>query len=355
MSGCNDSGPARGFFSGLESGFGFIQWGGLSDEPIASSSTTLGLFVAEAFPFRFAQAGVHAVAVFVFAHVPAKVELGKVAVQMLLADVVEGAIDATLDEGEGAFHGVCGDLCPVTRIAAGILMTAMVHRAVRVFVFQVLVGSEFIRVNACAKLHVFHHGSAEVLGGDFINDHGALVATTFHEGEHGGFVGPASFPAFTANLATDVGFIDFNDAAQGRPIKDAVSHGVTNAMSKMPCALILLESKVALQLEGADAFLAGAHEMKGHEPFTQADVRAVEDRSNGHSERFAALGALVESGAGAFALHGKGTLRTAMWASAPSRPADTFEVFAGLIFIQTSGFCEIHAQIVVQNVGMSNA
>ena len=124
----------------------------------------------------------------------------------------------------------------------------------------------------------------------------------------------------------------------------------------MPRALVLLDSKVALKLESADALLGSADHVKRHDPLAQTDMRALEDRAHRDGKGLAAVRALVKPGAGALAVHGKGASGTTMAAGATIRPPKTFEVFAGSGFVKFAGFCECHdTRIVAETMGMSNA
>src|ERR1700720_1644335 len=91
-------------------------------------------------------------------------------------------------------------------------------------------------------------------------------------------------------------FHDFAFAAERREAPRA--HGLANTVRHKPCGLIS-DFECAVQLVGAHAFLAGAHQMERLEPLVQSDLAALHDRPHGYCEVLAAflLGAAVHAGA----------------------------------------------------------
>ena len=84
--------------------------------------------IHEPLPLGATDRGLDPRAVVNVAGVPPKLELGHVAVQMLLADVVEGPHDAPLEKGEEPLDGVRGG--EHVPIHAGVFVLRMKHRVV---------------------------------------------------------------------------------------------------------------------------------------------------------------------------------------------------------------------------------
>lgn len=302
-------------------------------QPLALSGGLFGFLVEEADTDGLAEAGVNTLAVLVLAHVPAEIELGKVAVNVLAGDVMEVAIDTAFDEGKRAFHGVSGDLGAVTEIAH-ILAFTVVYGAVLIFILQIDVTAALVGMDVGAFGNMRQDHFTDVFGGDISNHHGAFAPTTLNERDNWDFVFHAFLVTSPEVLTAYKGFIYFDGASEWRAIKDAVRHGVADAVSHVPSALVLFESKIALELQGADALFAGAHEMKSYHPITQPDVGALKDGAKRDGERLAASRALIKAWARGLSFHGIGTRGTAVRTGAPASPANLFEVFAGLIFTE---------------------
>ena len=78
----------------------------------------------------------------------------------------------------------------------------------------------------------------------------------------------------------------------------AVAHSLTETMLHKPCGFVG-DLERAMQLVGADAFLAARHQMRGLKPLVQLHMAALEDRSDRDGEFALAWPAAAQSGAAA--------------------------------------------------------
>lgn len=280
------------------------------------------------------------------AGVPAEIELGAVAEEMLLGDVVIGTIDSALEQGEERFRGVAMD---IVRLTAGILALAVLHHVMTAFevsadarVAGKLVGED------CGLLgNKLADRPLQFFGGDAFHRAGDSVAAALHQDEHGRFLRPTATLVLDARslarLATDIGFIDLDGPGQ-ESLQRIFLHRVTEAVAHEPRALVALQIQGALELAGADALLAGAHEMQGEQPLLEADVGGVEDGADGGRELLAAAVAFEETGAMGLAVHLLALAAVAMRAFHAVRPADADEVAAGFFVGERGKLVEGHAK-----------
>lgn len=203
--------------------------------------------------------------------VVSELKLRDVQRQIFLADFVEAADDAALEDAPEAFNRVGVDR------ADNILPAAMVDGAVRVFRKPVinlvfvgrqqanLVGNDLADKTLCSLLI------------DVAEDAGDHVAFALHGTDYRGFVGhrPAALAqVFVAVIAADPSFIDLDNAAQfvfgiDQGSADFVAHGMGGFVGA--------ETHCALHLQGANALFAGQHHMDDFEPITQGLVCVLED------------------------------------------------------------------------------
>src|SRR5262249_31185371 len=90
-------------------------------------------------------------------------------------------------------------------------------------------------------------------------------------------------------LLADNSFVDLDHLAAVAHRPEAPSaHGLADTVGHEPSGLIA-HAKRPMQLVGAYALLAGAHEVEGLEPFMEGDLAALHDRPHGHGEILATL------------------------------------------------------------------
>ena len=63
----------------------------------------------------------------------------------------------------------------------------------------------------------------------------------------------------------------------------------------MPSCLVGTQTKVSLELEGADALLAGTHEMECPDPLAKRNVGILEDRAHGDGKLALAVPAAAQT------------------------------------------------------------
>ena len=105
-------------------------------------------------------------------------------------------------------------------------------------------------------------------------------------------------------LPADIGFIHFDIADQFLKFDIAQRHADFGAHE--PCGFVGAEAHVAADLKGADALLAGQHQVNDAEPFTERLVGVLEDRSDQDREAIANLPASTGSIASGIPSYGDG-------------------------------------------------
>jgi hypothetical protein len=100
-----------------------------------------------------------------------------------------------------------------------------------------------------------------------------------------------------------------------------------------------------VQLMRRHAFLARGHQVRGHDPFRQRDMRALHDSADRHAKRLAAILALIDARTRAFAgqlgnaISSHSTART----EGTGRPKHLFKMLARLIIIVKNGIAKVDA------------
>lgn len=129
------------------------------------------------------------------------------------------------------------------------------------------------------------------------------------------------------STAADEGFIAFDELtfAAERCLRRNVDHCFAEAMRQKPCGLNGNAEDTG-ELMGAEALLAGRHQVNSLEPHVQLDVAGFEDSPDFDSERLPAGIAVVDADPSAFALQRPRLINhAAMWADAPCRPQPRFD------------------------------
>lgn len=249
--------------------------------------------------------------------VEAESELIDVATEMLVADVMEGAIDTALEYGEDALYSV---RCHVITDELG---RAMVDRLVGE-PRETPISRELIRMNSRTGLNVL---------ADFVVDHApvsrldgqcnrAPAALSHPENSS---LADCSAPSMEllvfvliTLLAADVGLINFHDPSQLLEFRAA---RLPKSTKDEPSGL-LRNAYLFGELHRRDALTRGHNEVHRIDPLMQRNVRALEDRAGANGEILLALVAAVIA-----ALAGRDPIaETAVRAANAIRPEPSFEV-----------------------------
>lgn len=271
----------------------------------------------------------------------AEIELGKVAVQMVMAAMLVDALHAALEYRKEAFDGigVQGLIC-----LGDIFADTVTHKAMGAEVhFQVGVLSGFIGKYAGFALDIGLQDRDQSLGFQIIHNHAAgpagiaiyqrqylvlmIVAATFLDSLW-----------LLVEVAADKGFVYFYGATiatKGR--KATVAHGFSNTVRHEPRALEG-NAQGAMQLVCADTLLAGRDQEDGLQPKAHRNMATLENGPNLHGKRLAALIALVCAYTGTLAAHLADALyTTAMRAYRALRPKAGFYELVSRFFIVKVG------------------
>lgn len=237
--------------------------------------------------------------------VVSELKLSDVQRHIFCADLMERANNATLEDRPEAFNRI-GVNC-----ADNVLPSMMVNGRVRESAWQFLVtgprisrqqtyfvGNHFIdEIVNRLTCHVLQHAGDNItLALYSTNDRRFYVAIAL-----------LFIPVAVSIFAADKCFVHFNNAAKffhrlHQRRADFVAHAV--------CGAIGAEAHLPLNLKGADAFLAGQHQMDNFEPFPERLVGVLKNRARDHRKPIArkasrsALRALPVPLAGRQVIHG---------------------------------------------------
>jgi hypothetical protein len=217
--------------------------------------------------------------ILILAVVKAKCELVQIQ-GVLLADIVIGAHDATLEQRPKVFHAVRVDL------TAHVFAFAMPDNLMRVqfaqfAISRMLVGCEQTDVGRYGLVNEAIQGLAfRIL--DHAANHVALPRDSADDGRFSGSLAPGLVSLFVPMAVTvaaaDKGFIDFHDAEKLAELR--VSHPGPQSVTDIEGGLVRTASNHPVDLKGAHPLLAGQHEVKNLEPSSQRIVGVLEDRSD---------------------------------------------------------------------------
>ena len=99
-------------------------------------------------------------------------------------------------------------------------------------------------------------------------------------------------------LAADVGLVSLHELALATNRAVLALGALTEAVKQEPRRFVV-RAQHPLQLQGAHALLAGAHEVRREHPLVQGNVRALHHGPDGDGEGLAAILTLVNAGTGA--------------------------------------------------------
>jgi len=201
---------------------------------------------------------------------------------MFDTDSMPCAHDAALEKRESGFYGVSVNVTLDVNPTA--VLDGLMSRSRNARPFH----CEGIRDEVVRDNHV--HILADILSNVARNRSSfhiagmkhADITVTLADTDYDFLVRSTSLESFAPSLAPDIGFIHFHLAAQLRPA--SFEHGCANAMAEIPCRFVCLDSERALNLARAHAFLGFAEKDGGEEPYSQRQMRVVEDRVHGRAE-----------------------------------------------------------------------
>lgn len=188
-------------------------------------------------------------------------------------------------------------------------------------------------MNGRTGCNVRLHSLRDVLDGNLLHDHRALLAAALNEGDNWHLLVPRGFTALSFKLAAHIGFISFDHAREESSHRLAL-HSEADTVCHVPSSAIAAKAKVALQLQGADALLAAAHEVEGADPFAQRDVGIFKDSAHSDGELLFAGAAAMKAITAGFALHPVNHFACsfAMRAHSAIHPQQPLNISACLIF-----------------------
>lgn len=255
-------------------------------------------------------------------------------VQVLRADGVERADDAALENREVTLDGVRMNVS--AHVFANLMVHGLMaqnprlngaHRALAIgYNVDVLRVLKLLSDDRLKRLAV--HGR------DMERAHAAV---TLYQREHALFAHAATAlmqalaGVLVLFLAAYVGRIRLNRAAARAEQAGGVLHGFADTVRHEPRRLIR-HTEHALQLLGANALLAGRHELHGLKPYVQRDLGALEDGPDRDRKLAAAVLALEQARTVGLALKAVviRAYHAAMRAYRTVRPADILKPLAGL-------------------------
>lgn len=140
---------------------------------------------------------------------PPERELIAVSSEVLPADMVKSAVNASLEQGKIGFSGVRID------IPSDIFLLGVVHDLMTASILKPhsVICTKFVRNDPALRINDFPHSGLEGIGINAVYGLGNDSAVSFDHSEDGGFLcSPSSLGRFFRffGFSTDVGFIHFN-------------------------------------------------------------------------------------------------------------------------------------------------
>jgi hypothetical protein len=222
-----------------------------------------------------------------------ELELRNVKMQILFADIVEGADDSTFDERPKALNriGVNGTnnafLCSVINggvrialLAETMVANPLVCTEQAYFVRDSFTNERFQR----RRFDVGNHASDDIaLAANCASDDSALATRSRTRQT------VALVSVFVLGLAADESFVNFDDTAE---LGFGFDQGGADFVSHQPSGFDRAKAHVAAKLACAHAFLAGQDQVSDLEPVAQRLVGVLKDRPGKMGKPIAVQGAL---------------------------------------------------------------
>jgi hypothetical protein len=231
----------------------------------------------------------------------AKIEFGKVAVQMALAAMLVDALHAAFEDRIEAFN--CVSVDDPTHVFADAVIDGLMHPIFfpkRAVSLPIIADDESFLGNVGADDREqltagssFHMETAHGTAASDQRQNGILVRAS----AAGGGLNRHSFDAAGKGL---IDLYDLAGATHGLDTDDA--HGLTKAMRHEPCGLES-DSQSPVKLVARNALLGRAYEICGLKPIVHRHMAGLENGPDFHGERLTALVAFVDADTCAFAAH----------------------------------------------------
>lgn len=290
--------------------------------------------------------------VLIHAVIVAELELRDIQRQVLLADLVEGADDATLKDRPEPFNRVRVDRTD------DVLPRTVANELVREVLGEVPVAGMFV---GGEKAHLVRNSLAneaiERGGIGVLNHAGDDVALALHGSDNDELVRSLTanavaflIPMAVLVLAADERLIDLDNAAKfhfrlDKRGADFVAHA--------PCGFVRTEAHDALDLKGAHSLLAGQHQMHNAEPLAQRLIRVLENRPGDDRETVALRGAILALPMPRARLQLIDLGVAAAWAGDFLRPAPRLQV-ALAIFLSDEHRLELRDRHLMNRLGAAS-
>lgn len=267
----------------------------------------------------------------------AELELGNIQVQVLFADLVEGADAAAFDQRPEAFDGLSVDR------PNNVLFFVVVDGRVGIFFAEPGISGPLVGAKQADFMrNSFTNESGQCRGADVLDHAANNVAFTPYSADNGGLAGTDSaastlLPAAlvlvsVAHLAADESLINLDNAAK---LFDVLDQRSPDFMAHEPSGFVGAEAHIAHNLERAHSLFADQHQMGDFEPISERLVCVLEYGSSEVREPIGGIGgALV---ALPVPRHGRNLpidRRTAARATDTFRPAAPDKVGATGIFVR---------------------
>jgi hypothetical protein len=256
-----------------------------------------------------------------------EIELGKIAVQVLLAAMLVNAFHAALEDAVEALNRIRVDRNARLAVRVAVFLPAMVN-SVMLGELTAQLGVTFglIRHHVAFAIQVGANDRQNVLFLDAIDVERAGRAAALNKRQNDMLVVRAAL-CFHAGLSANESFVDlYNRALAAHRSQAALAHGFTNAVSNKPSSFEI-DAEHSTELIGAEALLATAKQVHGLKPDMHRHMAFLENGSDFDSEWLAAGIALVCAEPRALSLQRATFLDNAtMRANSPVFPNDGFDV-----------------------------
>jgi hypothetical protein len=213
-----------------------------------------------------------------------EIKFGQVPREMAVIHVLINTHKTAFEDAEKTFKGIG------VNVAARPFKLGMIHG----FMLEhpTFVGIGAIGHQAAVFMQMMDQGHTDVL---IVQVHGTDRTSAFDQAEHL----DAAFGIQRAALASLRGlgkesFISFDGLASAAQHAAVVLHGFPDSMPQEPSGFHAA-IKHPLNLTGADAFFAGAHQVDDLQPQMQRQVTGFEDGAHAYSERLLAAIALAKA------------------------------------------------------------
>src|ERR1700680_5154789 len=210
--------------------------------------------------------------------VVAKLKFRDVQRHIFLADFVERADNATLQDRPKSFNGIC------VNGADDILTLPMADRGMRVFAAKVTIAASIIGAKQTDFVrHGLMHKTFECGDIDVIDDASYDVALTLDGPDDDGLAGTnaatsavrvAIFPMFVVPLAADESFVNLDHATELLNILDKCG---ADFVAHEPSGLVGAKAHITFDLQRAHSLFAGKHKVDDAEPLAERLVCVFEN------------------------------------------------------------------------------